>query len=118
MANAEMMAKADEKRINALEKKLDLFEKDFRKSGDMSGLIKRVTTLENTVKAQAITAKSSGSNDIQVSREIDNLKSLIDKRDEKIANLYKRGDPDSEKKIANLEKRKDVLEKTIAASKK
>lgn len=115
MANPEMMAKANEKRINALEKKLDAFEKDFRKSGDMSGLIKRVNTLENAVKALAVTAKSSGSSDSQVAKEIKNIQDLIAKRDAKIDLLQKRGDPESDKKIANLEKRKEVLEKTMTA---
>ena len=115
MASAEMVAKANEKRINALEKKLDAFEKDFRKSGDMSGLIKRVNTLETAVKAVTVMSKSSGSSDTKVYSELSNLKDLVIKREEKIKILEKTNDPNAGKKIANLEKRKDVLEKTITA---
>ncbi len=118
MANAEMMAKANEKRINALERKLDSYEKEFRKSGDMSGLIKRINTLETAVKALAVTAKSSGSSDDKVQDELKDLKNLMTKRDDKLEKLkYLKnvGDPDADKKIANLEKRRELLEKTIAA---
>lgn len=115
MANAELMAKANEKRMNALEKKFDAFEKEFRKSGDMSGLVKRVKTLETAVKALVVTTKSSGAKDGDVSREIDNLKALIAKRDSKIDRLKNSFDPNAEKKIANLEKRREVLEKTVTS---
>jgi len=115
MATTEMIAKANEKRINALEKKLDAFEKDFRKSGDMSGLIKRVNTLETAVKALVVTSKSSGAKDNDVAREIGNLKGLIAKREDKIDKLRHSFDPDAVKKIANLEKRREILEKTVTA---
>lgn len=120
MASVEMIAKANEKRINALERKLDAFDKEFRKVGDksseMSGLAKRISTLETAVKALVMSAKTSGATDTQIANEIKNMKDLIAKREAKIDFLQKnRGDPESDKKLANLEKRKDTLEKAVSA---
>jgi hypothetical protein len=115
MANAELMAKANEKRMNALEKKLDAFEKDFRKNGDMSTILKRLITLEAAVKALAVTAKSAGATDSRVEAEIKNMKDRVAEREKEIDRIEKSRDPNADKKIADLEKRKDVLEKTIVA---
>ncbi len=115
MANAEMMAKANEKRMNALEKKLDAFEKDFRKSGDMTAVIKRVSTLEAAVKALAATTKGAGATDRDVKGEVKELERRLEKREKELESFRNDGSPESAKKIKALENRKDTLEKTILA---
>ena len=115
MANPEMMAKANEKRMSALEKRLETFEKDFRKSGDLSALAKRVSTLEAAVKALVTTAKGAGATDERVKGEIKQLKERVQLRDKEISDLSKSADPAAPKKIEALEKRKDTIEKTMLA---
>ena len=115
MPNPEAMAKANEKRMTGLEKRLETFEKEFRKGGDFASLAKRISTLEVAVKALATTAKSAGAADQVVKGELKGLRERVKEREAEISQIERKGSVESAKKIDEINKRKDMLEKTIVA---
>lgn len=114
MPNPEAMIKAIDKRVTAIERKLDTMEKELRKQGDITALAKRITTLETAFKSLVSTNKGVGS-DANTEKELRELTKRLEAREHDIKKVLNSYDPDADKKISNLEKRKDVLEKTITA---
>ena len=117
MANAEAMAKANDKRINVIEKKMDALEKATRAAGNFSTLEKRVSTLESLVKALAASTKAGGGdkNQAKVTRDVEAMKKILADNQKTIKDL---DSSKSQGRIDQLNKSNSTLEtgiKTLSA---
>ena len=111
MANAEAIAKANDKRIGAVEKKMDALEKATRAAGNFATLEKRVSTLESLVRALAASTKAGGGdkNQLQIGKDVEAMKKVLADNDKTISELKSQDPKDARARIEKLDKRGDMI---------